>query len=1046
MIKGRRARMWLFSWALLVGVLTGCAEGLRRGIVEEVISHPVRVDPAAPVIIVQPVSDSLTKRIVIELENLGEYANLSLFADGMRIADNLNIPVSGKQTLSFLVRLQHRGQTEFEFRSFGAAITIERLTFHDVEDFDIPGFRDRSDAVGLEQIASIKYGGPTIADMDNDGDYDFIVNNHNAESSKLYWNNGDGTVTKHDRNLSRWFMHDLHGTAAGDFDQDGDLDLVVTQGGGNGTNPSKANFYTNQDGTLVLTTGDVKIDRGARGRGARWSDMDKDGDLDLLLFNEESLTQTKPQHFFYENLGNGTFNHKSTNGIEDVHSSRVLVTDLNQDQVDDFVFFGPLSVWRGNGDFTFTDVTSQFPTDLANMTNIMAIADIDIDNDGDLDLYLARGKEFELGVGETPAVDFDPLLEEFSIKPRGFPGVDSFDFFAEADILFHNYYALAQGGFRGKDYPVFLGSQKSEIVLSSGDELEVSREMASGWPADISENGVYFGHVGSGNWKSALVRNANIFWGFKFSLSGVKNVSTSFTPQNRNEPDVLLRNDGERFVDISQDWRIPTGGNALGVTTGDFNNDGHRDLFVLRWGNISGRTSDLMLLNSGENYFETVTMHGANDVGGPGNGDMGQAFDFDLDGDLDLLNGSEGGYWYLYSNEQPGTGNYVLVRVGNAPQSGIDPISATVTVNTPRATRVQRVGSAGAVFSQSLLNIVHFGLGDVTQIDSIEIAWRNGETAVFNNKRSNRLFDTDALDPTSLEIKDDFSVLREGASRRLQIVAEPSHANIQVTWSSSDDSVIFVTDEGEVTALGQPGQRASIQATSVANLVSVFHQLSIVDWEAKPVHSVTISPPTELVVEGRPVQLEARVSPTDADTSKLIWSSQDPEIATVDQRGMVRPQRAGVARIRVDSAVNPAISDLVEFGVQPDIEPYIWIQDEEKYRSSPLVIGSELKIEADFHAGTGNTVIASDEGGVRFWLRQFKSEWIPERDIILTDPGALRAESGVSSKTISLEGLTPTADLPEGHFYLLRVSFATSDGRMMDHSIYPLQLVAPSSE
>ncbi len=1046
MNKGRRVRIWLLSWALLVGMLTGCVEELKDETVVEAFSRPVSVDPAAPVNFDQTVAGSLTKRIEIELDNYGEYANLSLFADGMRIADNLNIPKSGKQTLSCLVRLQHRGQTEFEFRASGSTVLIERLTFHDVEDIDIPQFRDRSDAVGLEQIASIKYGGPTIADIDNDGDYDFIVNNHNAESSKLYWNNGDGTVTKHDRNLSRWFMHDLHGTAAGDFDRDGDLDLVVTQGGGNGTNPSKANFYTNQDGTLVLTTGDVKIDRGGRGRGARWSDMDKDGDLDLLLFNEESLTQTKPQHFFYENLGNGTFNHRSTEGIEDVHPSRVLVTDLNQDQIDDFIFFGPLSVWRGNGDFSFTDITTQFPTDLMNMSNIMAIADVDIDNDGDLDLYLARGKEFELGAGETPSVDFDPLSEKFSIKPRGFAGVDRFDFSADADILFHDYYALAQGGFRGKAYPIFLGSKKSAIILNSGDELEITREMADGWPEDISENGVYFGHLGSGRWKSALVRNANIFWGFKFTLTGVTNASTEFKPQNRNESDVLLRNDGERFVDISQDWNIPTGGNALGVTTGDFNNDGNRDLFVLRWGTIFGRTSDLMLLNSGEGHFETVTMHGANDIGGPGNGDMGQAFDFDLDGDLDLLNGSEGGYWYLYSNDDPGDGNYALVRVGNAPESGIDPIAATVTVNTPRASHRQRVGSAGAVFSQSLLNIVHFGLGDVTQIDSIEIAWRNGETAVFRDKTTNRLFDTDSLDPTSLEIKDDFSVLRKGSSRQLQILATPSNSNTQVTWSSSDESVIFVDGDGEVTALGEPGQRARIQATSPANLVSAFHEISIVEWEANPIRSVTFTPPDEPVVAGHPVQLEALVSPIDADPPKLIWSSRDPEIAMVDQHGMVQPLRAGKARIAVESGVNPAIGHQAEIAVQPDIEPYIMIQDAEKYASSPMVVGSELKIEAEFHAGTGNTVIASDEGGVRFWLRHFKSEWIPERDIILTDTSALRAESGESSMTISLDGLTPTADLPEGHFYLLRVSFATSAGQMIDHSIYPLELVAPPSE
>ncbi|MCI2283919.1 FG-GAP-like repeat-containing protein [Colwellia sp. MSW7] len=106
-------------------------------------------------------------------------------------------------------------------------------------------------------------------------------------------------------------MHDLHGTAMGDYDNDGDLDLVLTMGGGNGTNPSKALFYTNKNGKLVLNTGDVNIDKGGRGRGAKWSDMDLDGDLDLMLINEASLKHAKPQHFFYKNLGDGTFEYTS---------------------------------------------------------------------------------------------------------------------------------------------------------------------------------------------------------------------------------------------------------------------------------------------------------------------------------------------------------------------------------------------------------------------------------------------------------------------------------------------------------------------------------------------------------------------------------------------------------------------------------------------------------------------------------------------------------------------------------------------------------------
>jgi hypothetical protein len=86
-------------------------------------------------------------------------------------------------------------------------------------------------------------------------------------------------------------------------------------------------------------------------------------------------------------------------------------------------------------------------------------------------------------------------------------------------------------------------------------------------------------------------------------------------------------------------------------------------------------------------------------------------------------------------------------------------------------------------------------------------------------------------------------------------------------------------------------------------------------------------------------------------------------------------------------------------------------------------------------------VISSDEGGIRFWLRHFRSKWFPVRDIVLTDSGVLGSESGRSSMTISLDGLTPTSELPEGHFYLLRASFASSDGNMYDATIYPISIV-----
>ncbi|WP_235594699.1 FG-GAP repeat domain-containing protein, partial [Paraglaciecola hydrolytica] len=268
---------------LLCGfTLLGCKQA-------EVILAPTTVDPAQALSLRYDVSGSLTKKLILQLDNPASYASVSIYADDELLLDNLNVPKQGKQEVTALVRFARVGEVKLKLKTNAANVTFNSFKVEDVKDLTIPEFKDISHAAGLDKVSSIKYGGPTIADMDNDGDYDFIVNNHNQADSKLYWNNGDGTVRAHDKNLSRWFMHDLHGTAAGDYDNDGDLDLVVTQGGGNGTNPSKTNFYKNDNGTLVLMTGDVGIDKGGRGRGARWSDFDSDGDLDLFLFNEEGL-------------------------------------------------------------------------------------------------------------------------------------------------------------------------------------------------------------------------------------------------------------------------------------------------------------------------------------------------------------------------------------------------------------------------------------------------------------------------------------------------------------------------------------------------------------------------------------------------------------------------------------------------------------------------------------------------------------------------------------------------------------------------------------
>ncbi len=1001
------------------------------------------ISPESPLTLQYKPVGNLTKRLVFDLETQANYAAVSLEQGDNLLIDNMNIPTSGRQQISAIVKFNPDNQKQLSLFSRNADVTLHQITIESIETLIIPQYHDISSNVGIDKAASIKYGGPSIADIDNDGDYDFIVNNHNAESSKLYWNRDGKTVKKHHKNLARWFMHDLHGTALGDYDNDGDLDLVLTQGGGNGKNPSTANFYENVEGEFVLKTGDVGITKGGRGRGAKWTDADLDGDLDLLLFNESSLTKSKPQHFFYENKGDSTFEFKNVDDIQDVTASRVLVTDLNSDGKDDFIFYGPLSVWLGQGDFTYKNITSRFSGDVINRSRAtMAITDIDIDNDGDLDLYLANGKAFEHGKGESPSFDFDPITKEVSIKPRGYKGENTFSFVAKGTVHFNNYIFLTQGSFRGKDYPIFLGAEKDVRIIGNKEEFTFNKQEALGWPEDTSANGLYIGHLGNDQWKAKLVRTDNIFWTYRFTLSGVEDAKPiDFEPENRNIDDILLRNDGQTFTDVSEAWGVPKGGNALGVTTGDFNNDGYSDLFVYRWGLIGKRISDLMLLNNQSQGLYATTMHGANDVGGPGNGDMGQAFDFDNDGRLDFLNGSEDGEWYLYQNQSKLPLNYALVRVGYAPETGIDAISAVVTLETSSDTYKRRVGSAGAVFSQSLLNTVHFGLGEQQDIRKITVVWRNGEKAEFTNVTANTTFDTDKMPPRSIAINSPSATIREGASLALLSDITPKNADRSVVWTSSNPAVISIDKSGQVKAVGESGKKATITATTVLGNKRDSIELTIGEWYPIPATQVSLSTQSKAIVEGDSGKIELNFIPVIADIPNIQWSSSNPDVMRVDDHGGYTAISEGNTTITASTVNNPSINAKITFSVEKFVAPFIKITNAESLIEG-VKTNDQFTIEVAYHAGNNKKVIASDQGGVKYWFRHFENNWRPVKDAVSSDANALYTESGHSSATFSTEGYIPSAELPGIQSYQIRVSFTDNEGKQYNDIIQPFVIKA----
>ena len=232
------------------------------------------------------ISGNLTKQITFDVSISENYASLSLLADDVLLVDNIDIPTVGEHTLKMIVKFPHAGLTYLRFVGRTSNITLTNVKIADLAtDIQQVTFKDISQDIGLVTEDTLKYGGPSIGDINNNGHYDFVLNNHNSVPTQLVTNNGDSSVT-----VERLFSYalDFHGSALGDYDNDGDLDIMVALGGANGTSPTSYALLNNNDGSFKDVSVAAGITTPARGRSPRWADFDRDGDLDILLGNAKT--------------------------------------------------------------------------------------------------------------------------------------------------------------------------------------------------------------------------------------------------------------------------------------------------------------------------------------------------------------------------------------------------------------------------------------------------------------------------------------------------------------------------------------------------------------------------------------------------------------------------------------------------------------------------------------------------------------------------------------------------------------------------------------
>lgn len=243
----------------------------------------------------------------------------------------------------------------------------------------------------FDNIPVIEKGisGSSWADYDNDSYLDLLitsrVGNNTASDVFLYKNNGDGTftrITEGELVTDFGFTGDAEWA---DYDNDGDQDVIIINQS-NGGAVSKL-YKNNGDGTFTRVLGSAFELLGAyNGRSASWGDYDNDGDLDIFLTNLGVGGK------LFNNQGDGTFAQIIGSVVEDAtvgFGAGSAWADVDNDGDLDLMVAGSTSaLYYNNGDGTFIKYTGEELFNAPELNKLYGLAMEDVDNDGFLDFHM----------------------------------------------------------------------------------------------------------------------------------------------------------------------------------------------------------------------------------------------------------------------------------------------------------------------------------------------------------------------------------------------------------------------------------------------------------------------------------------------------------------------------------------------------------------------------------------------------------------------------------------------------------------------------------
>ncbi len=144
-----------------------------------------------------------------------------------------------------------------------------------------------------------------------------------------------------------------------------------------------------------------------------------------------------------------------------------------------------------------------------------------------------------------------------------------------------------------------------------------------------------------------------------------------------------------------------------------------------------------------------------------------------------------------------------------------------------------------------------------------------------------------------------------GGSFDLVTTITPSDGTEKVIYTSSDDNIVSVDENGRIYAVsaGMATITVKVEGTDLSTICQVNVSENIIDVDNIFVPETKIS-----MKQGEAYQLDVTVTPINAVDKSVVFSSNNEEFVKVDENGLITAIKSGVTRVYVTSVSNPDVS------------------------------------------------------------------------------------------------------------------------------------------